>query len=161
MIQSFIASSTPPGIIQHVGTRESVQDFESIREALGYDKIHFIGCSTYVKFFLGLSDHTEVHWDSGSYRIAHYASKYPQHVGRFVLDAISPHGMVRTLPYLIPPNKHSQTIQSILNQSLYDIVAANRALLRADAYCQNNASCPFHNQGKGSIPQVSWKSSVT
>jgi hypothetical protein len=41
------------------------------------------------------------------------------------------------------------------------MVAANRALLRADAYCQNNASCPFHSQGKGSIPKVSWQSSTT
>jgi pimeloyl-ACP methyl ester carboxylesterase len=101
MIQSFIASSTPPGIIQYVGSRESAQDFESIREALGYDKIHFIGCSTYVKLLLGFSDYTEVHWDSGSYRVAQYASEYPQRVGRFILDAISPHGMVRRLTYLI------------------------------------------------------------
>ena len=57
--------------------------------------------------------------------------------------------------------KTDNTIQSIFNQSQYDIAAANRALLRADAYCQNNASCPFHNQGKGSIPKVSWQSSAT
>ncbi|KAK5186997.1 hypothetical protein LTR44_001004 [Exophiala sp. CCFEE 6388] len=116
VFQSFVNSSTPPGIIQHVGTRESVQDFESLRVAVGYDEIHFLGCST------------------GSYRVAQYASQYPEHVGRFILDAISPHGM------------------TIFNQSQYDVDAANRALLRADAYCQNNASCPFHSQGKGSIP---------
>ncbi|KAI1617240.1 hypothetical protein EDD36DRAFT_484980 [Exophiala viscosa] len=118
VFQSFVNSSTPPGIVQHVGTRESVQDFESLRVALGYDKIHFLGCST------------------GSYRVAQYASQYPEHVGRFVLDAISPHGM------------------TIFNQSQYDVAAVNRALLRADAYCQNNASCPFHSQGKGSVPKI-------
>jgi hypothetical protein len=35
------------------------------------------------------------------------------------------------------------------------MAAANRALLRADAYCQNNKSCPFNSQGKRSVPKVS------
>jgi len=34
------------------------------------------------------------------------------------------------------------------------MAATNRLMLRADAYCQNNSSCPFHNQGKGSVPKV-------
>lgn len=37
--------STPPGIIEHVGTTENVQDYESIRQALGYEKINFLGAS--------------------------------------------------------------------------------------------------------------------
>jgi hypothetical protein len=45
VIQSWIDNSSPPGIIEHVGTREVVQDYESIRKALGYDKIHFLGAS--------------------------------------------------------------------------------------------------------------------
>jgi hypothetical protein len=36
------------------------------------------------------------------------------------------------------------------------MVAVNRGLLRADAYCQNNASCPFHSKGKGSVIKVSF-----
>jgi hypothetical protein len=44
-IQSWIDSSTPPGIIEYVGTKEVVQDFEQIRKALGYEKINFIGSS--------------------------------------------------------------------------------------------------------------------
>jgi len=30
----------------------------------------------------------------------------------------------------------------------------NRVMLHADAYCQNNASCPFHSEGKGSVVKV-------
>jgi pimeloyl-ACP methyl ester carboxylesterase len=45
MIESFITSSSPPGIMDHVGTYEVVRDYEMIRKALGYDKIHFLGSS--------------------------------------------------------------------------------------------------------------------
>jgi pimeloyl-ACP methyl ester carboxylesterase len=45
MFESWVHLSTPPGIIDHVGTREVVQDYDMIREALGYDKIHFLGAS--------------------------------------------------------------------------------------------------------------------
>jgi len=45
VFQSWIDLSTPPGIIQHVGTREVVQDYESLRIALGYGKINFLGDS--------------------------------------------------------------------------------------------------------------------
>ena len=33
------------------------------------------------------------------------------------------------------------------------IAATNRLMLRADAYCQNNSSCPFYGLGKGSVPK--------
>lgn len=29
-----------------------------------------------------------------------------------------------------------------------------RLLLRADAYCLNDTTCPFHSQGKGAVIQV-------
>lgn len=45
VIQSWIDSSSPPGIIEHVGTREVVQDYEIVRKALGYVKINFLGAS--------------------------------------------------------------------------------------------------------------------
>jgi hypothetical protein len=44
-IQSWINSSTPAGIIEHVGTREVMQDYEMIRRALGYEKVNFLGDS--------------------------------------------------------------------------------------------------------------------
>jgi hypothetical protein len=45
MFQSWVNLSTPPGIIEHVGTRAVVQDYEMIRRALEYEKIHFLGDS--------------------------------------------------------------------------------------------------------------------
>jgi hypothetical protein len=45
VIQSWIDNSSPPGIIQHVGTREVIQDYNSIRKALGYQKINFLAAS--------------------------------------------------------------------------------------------------------------------
>lgn len=45
-------------------------------------------------------------------------------------------------------------VQSPHEQAKYDMLAANRGLLRSDAYCQNNASCPFHADGRGSVPKV-------
>jgi hypothetical protein len=44
-IKSWIDLSSPPGIIEHVGTREVVQDYEQARKALGYEKISFLGAS--------------------------------------------------------------------------------------------------------------------
>lgn len=41
----------------------------------------------------------------------------------------------------------------------YQVAAANRLLLRSDAWCQNDTTCPFHAQGKGSIPKVGLSSS--
>lgn len=45
MFQSFEESSSPPGIIEYIGTKEVVQDYEMIRIALGYQKVHFLGAS--------------------------------------------------------------------------------------------------------------------
>jgi len=44
-IQSWINNSSPAGIIEHVGTREAIQDYDMIRKALGYEKINFLGAS--------------------------------------------------------------------------------------------------------------------
>ncbi|KAJ9615006.1 hypothetical protein H2200_001080 [Cladophialophora chaetospira] len=118
-VQSFIQLSTPPGILQHVGTREIVQDYEIIRRSLGYEKINFVGSS------------------GGSYKAAQYATTFPKHVGNFVLDSVVPHGL------------------SVNAQAQDMIVANNRALVRADAFCQNNATCPFKSMGRGSVPKVS------
>jgi hypothetical protein len=45
VIQSWIDNSSPPGIIEHLGTSEVVQDYEIVRRALGYEKINFLGAS--------------------------------------------------------------------------------------------------------------------
>ena len=37
--------SQPDGVIQFISTKEFVQDWETIREALGYEKINIIGGS--------------------------------------------------------------------------------------------------------------------
>ena len=90
---------------------------------------------------------------SGSFRAAQYASTFPKRVGNFILDSITPHGIVCVLDHqrywtdLCP--------QDIFDQSQDMIVANNRALVRADAFCQNNASCPFRSSGRGSVPKVS------
>jgi pimeloyl-ACP methyl ester carboxylesterase len=76
MLESFDKWSSPPGIFKFVGTKEVVQDYETIRKALGYNKINFLGLSY------------------GSYRAQHYAAIYPKHVGNFVLDAVTAPGMV-------------------------------------------------------------------
>ncbi|PMD32000.1 hypothetical protein L207DRAFT_441349 [Hyaloscypha variabilis F] len=117
-VKSWVELSSPPGIIEHVGTREVVQDYEMIRRALGYEKISFLGASY------------------GSFRAAQYAATYPERVDNFVLDAVVPHG------------------RSMFDQVQDTMAATNRLMLRADAYCQNNSSCPFHNQGKGSVPKA-------
>lgn len=36
------------------------------------------------------------------------------------------------------------------------IKASNRLLLRADAYCLYDETCPFHSQGKGAVIEVSF-----
>ncbi|KDQ19583.1 hypothetical protein BOTBODRAFT_443477 [Botryobasidium botryosum FD-172 SS1] len=116
--QSCIDQSTPKGIVAHIGTAETVQDWDSLREALCYDKMHFLGIS------------------SGTTGGITYASKFPQNVGRFVLDAIIPPGI------------------SNLDLVTSQIKAANRLLLRADAYCIYDPTCPFHSIGKGSVVQA-------
>ncbi|KAJ5825954.1 hypothetical protein N7474_003092 [Penicillium riverlandense] len=118
MFQSWIQSSHPPGIIQFVGTKEVVQDYEEIRKALGYKKVHFLGESY------------------GSFRAQHYAHAFPERVGHFVLDAIVPCG------------------RGSFDEAQDHVDAINRAMLRADAYCQAEPSCHFRNQGIGSVLKV-------
>ncbi|KAH8738411.1 hypothetical protein BGZ61DRAFT_526388 [Ilyonectria robusta] len=115
MFQSWIDFSSPPGIAQFVGTREVVQDYEQIRQALGYDKINFLGASY------------------GTYRACQYAFTFPDRVGHFALDAVVPHG------------------RTLFDKAQDGIKALNRAVLRADAYCQKDENCPFHKEGRGSI----------
>ncbi|KAF8198739.1 hypothetical protein K438DRAFT_1583844, partial [Mycena galopus ATCC 62051] len=67
--------TTPPGIMEHLGAVELIQDWDSVRAALGYDKVSFGGVS--YGTFVGLA----------------YATHYPERVDRFVLDAAIPHGM--------------------------------------------------------------------
>ncbi|KAJ7221372.1 Alpha/Beta hydrolase protein [Mycena pura] len=74
-IQSCVDNSSPPGIVQHVGTAELIQDYDAIRAALGYAQLHFVGVSY------------------GTFVGAAYAAKFPSRVGRFILDAALPHGM--------------------------------------------------------------------
>jgi hypothetical protein len=40
-----INDSTPAGIMEHVGTIEVIQDWDSVRAALGYEKVSFAGIS--------------------------------------------------------------------------------------------------------------------
>ncbi|KAF7353939.1 hypothetical protein MVEN_01080200 [Mycena venus] len=108
-------TAPPAGIIQHVGTAEVIQDWDAIRAALGYEKVHLVGVSY------------------GSFVGAAYAAKFPERVGNFILDAVLPHGM---------PFQDMVTDQ---------VAAINRLLLRADAFCLQDTSCPFHGQGKGSV----------
>jgi len=44
-ISACTRDSTPAGIMEHVGTKEVIQDWDIVRAALGYDKIHFAGMS--------------------------------------------------------------------------------------------------------------------
>ncbi|KAJ7118768.1 Alpha/Beta hydrolase protein [Mycena epipterygia] len=114
-ISACTRDSTPAGIMEHVGTKEVIQDWDLVRAALGYDKIHFAGMSY------------------GTFVGPAYAARFPERVGRFVIDAVIPHGM---------PMQEMVTDQ---------IVAINRLLLRADAFCMTDKACPFYGQGKGSV----------
>ena len=42
----------------------------------------------------------------------------------------------------------------MFDQAQDTMAATNRLMLRADACCQNNSSCPFHIQGKDSVLKV-------
>ncbi|KAJ7871043.1 hypothetical protein B0H13DRAFT_2350109 [Mycena leptocephala] len=108
-------NSTPAGIMEHVGTIEVIQDWDSVRAALGYDKVSLAAVS--YGTFVGLA----------------YVGRFPERVDRFVLDAAIPHGM---------PFQDMVTDQA---------AAANRLLLRADAFCLTDPTCPFHGQGNGSV----------
>lgn len=113
--QSCIDKSTPKGIVAHMSTADTAQDWDSLRAALGYDKMNLLGYSY------------------GTFGGAAYVDKFPHHVGRFVMDAILAHGL------------------SNLEFVVAQVAAANRLLLRADAYCIYDPNCPFHSQGKGSV----------
>ncbi|KAJ7513112.1 Alpha/Beta hydrolase protein [Mycena galericulata] len=106
---------TPAGIMQHLGTIELVQDWDSVRAALGYEKVSFAGVS--YGTFVGME----------------YASRFPERVDRFVLDAAIPHGM---------------SFQDMVTDQ---VAAINRVLLRADAFCLTDPTCPFYGQGNGSV----------
>ncbi|KAF7350554.1 hypothetical protein MSAN_01615000 [Mycena sanguinolenta] len=113
-----IRDSTPPGITQHIGTTEVIQDWDSMRAALGYEKVSMAAVS--YGTLTGMS----------------YASKYPERVDRFVLDAALPHGA---------PLQEFVTTQ---------VAAVNRLVQRVDAFCQTDPTCPFYGQGNGSVLQA-------
>ncbi|KAJ7708636.1 hypothetical protein B0H16DRAFT_1703975 [Mycena metata] len=117
-------NTTPVGIMKHVGTVELIQDWDSLRAALGYEKVSFAGVS--YGTFAGMA----------------YAARFPERVDRFVLDAAIPHGM---------PFQDMVTDQ---------IAAANRLVLRADAFCLTDTKCPFHGQGNGSVVKA-WDTLLT
>ncbi|KAE9401104.1 hypothetical protein BT96DRAFT_880708 [Gymnopus androsaceus JB14] len=112
------AQSTPQGILNFLRSEDLASDWDSVRAALGYDITHLLGLSY------------------GSLTGAIYASKFPQRVGRFVLDGIA------------------STNITIDNYVVNQVKAYNRLLLRADAYCLNDTTCPFHSLGKGAIPEA-------
>ncbi|KAI0813225.1 hypothetical protein GGR55DRAFT_703220 [Xylaria sp. FL0064] len=78
--------------------------------------------------FIGLS--------YGTYRAQQYTATFPSRVDKLVLDAIVPHG------------------RGLRDKSLDGIKALNRAVLRADAYCQDNDSCQLKRLGRGSVPRA-------
>lgn len=43
--RSCIDRSTPKGIVAHIGTDETVQDWDNLRHALGYEKMNLLGYS--------------------------------------------------------------------------------------------------------------------
>ncbi|KAJ7837987.1 hypothetical protein B0H14DRAFT_2790225 [Mycena olivaceomarginata] len=116
--QTCIDLSTPLGIVQYIGTREVVQDWDRVRAALGYDTMHHFGISY------------------GTYYGALYAHTFPEHVGRFALDAVFTTGV--------------SNVDLISAQ----YAALDRSLIRSDAYCLNDTNCPLHSQGKGAILEV-------
>ncbi|KAK4969361.1 hypothetical protein LTR42_008628 [Elasticomyces elasticus] len=123
MWQSWLNMSTPAGILDHVGTREVVQDYDLIRGALGYKRINFLGAST------------------GSFRAAQYAATFPSRVDKFVLDAVVPHGMstgvsiVQTLTARTTP----RAIGTMLDEAAckrYSSARASRKSSGAHQTCQ-------------------------
>ncbi|KAJ7702230.1 Alpha/Beta hydrolase protein [Mycena rosella] len=114
-ISSCTNHSTPAGIMEHVGTADVIQDWDAVRAALGYEKVHFAGVSY------------------GTFVSAAYVARFPERIGRFVIDAVIPHGM---------------GFQEMITDQ---IVAINRLLLRSDAFCMTDPTCPFYGQGKGSV----------
>ncbi|KAF7350579.1 hypothetical protein MSAN_01617900 [Mycena sanguinolenta] len=91
--------------MQYVGTTEVIQDYDSMRTALGYEKISFAGVS--YGTFAGMS----------------YAARYPERVDRFVLDAVLPHGA--------PPQALVTTQTAAVNR----LVQRADALCQTDPAC--------------------------
>ncbi|KAJ7913856.1 hypothetical protein B0H13DRAFT_2270961 [Mycena leptocephala] len=115
---NFLSScnnTSPPGLMEHVGTVNVIQDMDTLRDALGYETLNFAGVSY------------------GTFVGAAYVAQFPDRVGRFVIDAVIPHGM----PF-----------QEMID---HQMVAINRLLLRSDAFCMTDPACPFHGQGKGAV----------
>lgn len=44
-MQDLSHSSSPPGVLEFISVKEVTQDYELIRKALDYEKIHFLGTS--------------------------------------------------------------------------------------------------------------------
>ncbi|KAH8823335.1 hypothetical protein DL96DRAFT_1617268 [Flagelloscypha sp. PMI_526] len=119
--KSFAESClTNTNLVKHVGTQETVLDWESIRITLDKDRINLLGVSY------------------GTYFFSEYVQRFPASISLAALDAV-----------IIRGQSNTGTITD-------EIVAINRMLLRADAYCQSNSTCPFFSQGKGSVVEA-WK----
>ncbi|KAH8813875.1 hypothetical protein DL96DRAFT_506221 [Flagelloscypha sp. PMI_526] len=69
----------------------------------------------------------------GTYYFAEYVQTFTKSIERAALDAVVVRG--------------ATDVEYITDE----VRAVNRMLLRADAYCQFNSSCPLHSQGKGSV----------
>lgn len=73
--ESCVELSSPAGILGHLGTQEVVQDWNTLRAALGYEKMNYIGVSY------------------GTYGGSELVARFPERVNHVVLDAITPHGI--------------------------------------------------------------------
>ncbi|KAJ7599803.1 hypothetical protein C8J56DRAFT_908924 [Mycena floridula] len=113
--QTCMDQSTPAGIVQYISSRETVQDWDQVRAALGYDIMHHFGISY------------------GTYYGAMYANMFPEHVGRFALDAVFASGI--------------SNVDLISTQ----YAALDRSFTRSDAFCVNDTQCALHSKGKGSV----------
>ncbi|KAH8796184.1 hypothetical protein DL96DRAFT_1541385 [Flagelloscypha sp. PMI_526] len=123
--QSCHDNSTPPGAYKYVSTNEVIQDTEN----------------TLVQFLILMHSCMCIHF-SGSYVWPEYVQKYPEHVGRVVLDAI---------PWKGQPDKKTTP---------NEIVAGSLALQRVDAFCLQNSSCPFYNSGQKGGVITAWKNAT-
>ncbi|KAJ7022425.1 hypothetical protein C8F04DRAFT_1138157 [Mycena alexandri] len=117
-LESVNNNTTPAGLMAHVSTNEIIQDMDALRGVLGYEKLHYAGISY------------------GTFVGAAYAARFPDRVGRFVIDAVIPHGM----PF-----------QEMID---HQMTAINRLILRSDAFCMTDPECPFHGQGKGAVAKA-------
>ncbi|WRT69933.1 uncharacterized protein IL334_006924 [Kwoniella shivajii] len=74
-IESYIkdcaSTTSPQGLYDHVGSDAVAQDYESVRAALGYDKLNYLGYSY------------------GTIYGQEYLKRFPNNVGRFILDGVA------------------------------------------------------------------------